>query len=127
MDLIYRAYPWNMLVKYGSIGVSTTEYGRKLMKEMMLDYNHQYYAKLVSDGYAMLANAYEADLKYDIYCPAILICGDKDKAGYTKKYNKCWANKTGLSLFMIENAGHNSNSDKPEIVNQIIEEFIDNL
>jgi hypothetical protein len=36
----------------------------------------------------MLAEAIKADLPYHISCPALLICGEKDKAGSAKNYNK---------------------------------------
>ena len=39
-------------------------------------------------GYRMLAEAIKADLPYHISCPALLICGEKDKAGSAKNYNK---------------------------------------
>ena len=42
-------------------------------------------------------------------------------------YDKKWAKLTGLPLIWIEGAGHNSNTDKPEEVNQIIENFVDGL
>ena len=39
-------------------------------------------------GYKMLAEAVKADLPYHISCPALLICGERDKAGSAKSYNK---------------------------------------
>mgnify|MGYP006983798325 CR=1 FL=1 len=38
-------------------------------------------------GYRMLAEAIKADLPYRISCPALLICGEKYKAGSAKRYN----------------------------------------
>ena len=55
-------------------------------------------------GYRMLAEAIKADLPYHISCPALLICGEKDKAGSAKRYN--------------------SNTDQPDEVNRLIERFI---
>ena len=72
----------------------------------------------------MLAEAMEADLPYVIDCPAVLICGVKDEAGSAKSYNRRWAKKEGLPIMWIENAGHNSNTDKPEEVNKIIRDFV---
>lgn len=124
IELIYRMYPWKTLVKAGSVGVATSEYGRSLMSKMMLDYgNKSDYASLVGHGYRMLAEAMEADLPYEIKCPAMLICGDKDMAGSTKRYNKAWHNATGIPIEWIPNAGHNSNTDAPELVNELIDHF----
>lgn len=123
---MYRAFPWKLLVKIGSDGVATTRYGRRLMRDMTMAYNwdHDYYMKLVSHGYRLLAEAMEADLPYEINCPALLICGEKDHAGSAKNYNKRWHAKSGLPIRWIAKAGHNSNTDKPDEVNAIIEDFI---
>jgi len=124
IEPVYRMYPWKTLVKAGSVGVSTTAYGRALMSEMMLDYEKDGYASLVGHGYRILAGAMEADLPYEIKCPAMLICGEKDAAGSTRRYNKVWHKATGIPLEWIPGAGHNSNTDDPETVNGIIESFV---
>ena len=70
-----------------------------------------------------LSEAIEADLPYEIDCPAILICGTKDHAGSCVRYNKAWHRKSGIPIEWIEGAGHNSNTDEPETVNMLIEAF----
>ena len=126
MENIYRYYPWKLLLKQGPAGVSTTKYGQQLMKEMMMTYdgNQAYYAKLASHGYTMLAQAMEKDLPYILECPTILLCGTKDRAGSCIRYNKAWHKDTGIDLYWIEGAGHNSNTDRIEEVNSLIETFI---
>lgn len=121
---MYRLYPWKSLLKAGAKGCAETEYGVRLMYEMMAGYTHEEYSKLAGHGYGMVAEAVEANLPYKITCPAILVCGEEDKAGSAKNYNKRWTEKTGLLLFWIEGAGHNSNTDKPEEINTIIEEMM---
>ena len=59
------------------------------------------------------------------HCPALLICGEKDRAGSCIRYNKAWHKKTGIPLQWIAGAGHNSNTDAPEKVNGLIEEMLD--
>ena len=44
-------------------------------------------------------------------------------AEYLKKHNKAWHQKSKIPLKWIEGAGHNSNTDKPELINSLIEEF----
>ena len=39
MESVYAHYPWKWLLKSGSEGVATTDYGRSLMREMMLTYD----------------------------------------------------------------------------------------
>lgn len=123
-ELIYRPYPWKALVKSGAKGCSETEYGQRLMREMMSGYSKDDYCDLVCHGYRILADAVEADLPYEISCPAMLICGEQDAAGSTKRYNKAWAREEGFPIMWIPNAGHNSNTDRPEAVNEAIDTFL---
>lgn len=126
MEPVYRYYPWKSLLKSGTNGVATTEYGRSLMRDIMLTYQGQQarYAKLSGHGFLMLAEAMEANLPYQLNCPALLICGTKDMAGSCIRYSKAWTRETGIPLEWIPNAGHNSNTDAPELVNSLIEKFI---
>ena len=126
-ELIYRPYPWESLVKSGVKGCAVTPYGQSLMREMMNTYKKDEYCALVCHGYRILANAVDADLPYSIDCPALLICGENDAAGSTKRYNKRWTQEEGLPLEWIENAGHNSNTDQPERVNAKIAAFLEAL
>ena len=77
--------------------------------------------------FIILAKAVEEKRSYDIPCPALLICGTKDHAGSCIRYNKAWHKKTGIPIKWIEGAGHNSNTDRPEEINKIIERFIASL
>ncbi len=126
MEPVYYWFPWKLLVKLGTKGVAESEYGRKLMSEIMMTYDgdQKRYAKLAGHGYKILAEAYEKDLPYKINCPALLICGEKDKAGSCLRFNKAWHKNTSIPIEWIKNAGHNSNTDKPEVVNLLIEDFL---
>ncbi len=129
MEPVYRWYPWRSLLKSGTAGVSATAYGQSLMRDMMMVYDgdQKRYAALSGHGYKMLAEAMEADLPYTIPCPALLICGEKDRAGSCIRYNKAWHKKTGIPLEWIPVAGHNANADAPEQVNRLIEGMIQQL
>lgn len=129
MEPVYRHYPWKSLLKSGTTGVATSRYGRDLMRDIMMVYDgdQKRYATLSGHGFRMLAEAMEADLPYAIPCPALLICGEKDRAGSCIRYNKAWHTKTGIPLEWIPGAGHNSNTDDPERVNELIETFIERL
>ena len=126
MEPVYFYYPWKWLLKSGTKGVAVSEYGRKLMREIMMTYDgdKRRYAKISGHGFRMLAEAMEKDLPYEITCPALLICGEKDMAGSCIRYNKAWHKNTNIPIEWIKGAGHNSNTDKPEIVNELIEELI---
>ena len=124
---MYRAFPWNTLKRIGVNGCAVSEYGRQLMRRFLDSYTKDEYCKLSGHGMKLLAEAMEADLPYEIDCPAILICGEKDQAGSAKSYNRRWARREGLRVFWIRDAGHNANTDKPEEVNRIIREFVTSL
>ena len=97
------------------------------MRSFVGSYEKDEYCRLAGHGMKLLAEAMKTDLPYVIDCPAILICGEKDQAGSAKSYNRRWAKREGLRMFWIKDAGHNSNTDKPEEVNQIIREFVEIL
>ena len=129
MEPVYRHYPWKALLRSGTNGVAVTEYGRALMREMMMTYDGDQarYAAISGHGFRMLAEAMEADLPYEIKCPAQLICGEKDHAGSCIRYNKAWHKKTGIPIAWIKDAGHNSNTDQPDTVNRLIEELLERI
>lgn len=129
MEPVYRYYPWKSLLNAGTKGVATSEYGRKLMRDIMMVYDgdQKRYAKLCGHGYRILVEAMEKDLSYELKCPALLICGEKDQAGSCVRYNKAWHKETGIPLEWIAGAGHNSNTDRPEIVNWLIEELVEKI
>ena len=129
MEPVYYYYPWKALLKSGTNGVAVTEYGRKLMHEIMMTYDgdKKRYAELSGHGFKILAEAVEQKLPYEIKCPALLICGEKDKAGSCIRYNKAWHKDTGILIEWIKDAGHNANTDRPEIINELIEKMLERL
>ena len=129
MEPVYRYYPWKSLLKAGTEGVAESEYGRKLMHDIMMVYDgdQERYAKLSGHGFRMLAEAMEAELPYKLSCPALLICGEKDRAGSCVRDNRAWHKTTGIPIEWIEGAGHNSNTDEPEKINSLIGKFISRL
>ena len=97
------------------------------MRHMMDGYTHSEYAALAGHGFRMLADAIASDLPYPIDCPALLLCGSRDQAASTRRYNRAWAKTTGLPLVWVPHAGHNSNTDNPAFVNQQIDAFVRRL
>lgn len=121
---MYQAIPWALLKPWGSWGTATTERGRANMRSFMEGYTKREYVDLAAHGYRMLADAVETDRAYDIDCPALLLCGEKDRAGDVKPFNRRWAAGEGIPLVWVPGAGHNSNVDAPEFVNAQIERFV---
>ena len=75
----------------------------------------------------MLSDAIEADRTYDIECPALLLCGERDRAGDVRALNRKWTEGEGIPLVWVPGAGHNSNVDNPAFVNEQIERFVTGL
>ena len=128
METIYRIYPWKFLLKSGPKSVSTTDYGRKLMYDMMMVYDgdQERYARLAGYGYKIFSEAVEKKLSYEVKCPQLVICGKEDRAGSCIRYLKAYERNTGKSVQWIDKSGHNSNADQPDIVNRLINEFLNN-
>ena len=129
VELIYMLYPWKVLLKSVCRGVSTTKYGRKLMFGMMMVYNgnKKRYTRLVGHRYKILSQAIEKKLTYKVNCPYMVLCGKEDRAGSCLRYLKAYEKNTGKSVKWIKNAGHNSNTDRPEKVNRLIDEFLEGV
>ena len=123
-ELLYRCYPWSILRKAGARGCAETAQGQTLMKEMMDCYSKREFSALAGHGFRALAEAMAADLPYKVDCPALLLCGERDRAGLTIRYNRRWSEETGIPLVWLQSAGHNSNTDVPDQVNSIIQGFL---
>lgn len=124
---MYQAIPWAMLKPWGAWGAATTEHGRANMRSFMGSYTKREYVDLAAHGYRALADAVEADRTYDIGCPALLLCGEKDHAGDVRPFNRRWTAGEGIPLVWVPDAGHNSNVDVPDFVNAQIEGFVESL
>ena len=124
---MYMSIPWKLLLWWGIMGTATTEYGRAIMRKAWSVYDKTEFCELADFGYRILMEAVEAELSYDINCPALLICGEKDMAGSAKSYNRRWTKQDGIPLVWIKNAGHNSNTDAPDEVNKLIRDFCSKL
>lgn len=127
MGPVYSAMPWKVLRNAAATGVGVTDYARQNMRAMVEQYSRDEFCGLMQHGFLMLADAIGADLPYDIPCPCLLLCGEHDKTGATRRYNPLWAEGEGLTLHWIPDAGHNSNADNPAVVNREIEQFIARL
>ncbi len=124
MEPVYKLYPWGRLVKDGVHGCAVSDYGRQLMYSFIGSYGKDEYCRLAGHGYRILAEAIEADLPYKLPEASLLICGKLDRAGSTRRYNRKWSADEGLPIEWIDDAGHNSNTDQPDVINRLIEEFV---
>lgn len=123
-EKMYLSIPWKLLMSWGSHGTASTQYGRSVMRWMMRSYEQREFCALAAHGYRIVADAVEAGRSYEMKCPVLLLCGERDAAGSGKRYNRRWAKETGYTLVWVPGAGHNSNCDQPEFVNEKIEQFV---
>lgn len=121
---MYRLIPWELLIAWVGGGCSKTPEGRAYMKSLMRSYPKLEYCKLADEGYRALAEGVLANKEYDIPCPLLALCGEKDAAGSAKRYNREWKRRERVNLVWVPGAGHNANMDDPQFVNARIEAFL---
>ena len=121
---MYLSFPWKLLKACAVMGTSVTAYGRSIMRRTVDSYEKKEYCALSDHGMRIFAEAVEAERTYEISCPVLLICGEKDFAGSAKRYNRRWTREEGRPLVWIPKAGHNANTDAPEEVNRLIQDCI---
>lgn len=125
---MYNAIPWNMLVKWGSEKNSTTKSGQLQMRMLMESYQKMRYVDLLSHAYTVLeAAVQQSDCRGGKSIPTLFLCGEKDEAGFVRRYNAEWASAEGFPIHWIVGAGHNSMVDRPRDVNTFIDSFLENL
>ncbi|OUM60415.1 hypothetical protein PIROE2DRAFT_63170 [Piromyces sp. E2] len=124
---IYKWIPWDARVNLDAESMSNSKYGKQLILDIMFVYDEdrESFDDLFEHGNKIIIDSYEADLPYDINCPTLLICGEKDST-YIKQ-NQEWSKDTGFKLEMIENASNISNADNPEIVNSLVDNFVKSI
>ena len=124
---MYRLFPWKLLKMVGVQGTARSPYGREVMGAMMESFSPKEYCLLADHGFRLLAQAVEADRRYEPGCPVLLLCGEKDGAGSAKRYNREWEKRENRRLVWLKGAGHNSNTYVPEEVNRLLEAFVEGL
>ena len=124
---MYRSIPWKLLKKWGIEGTSVTEYGQELMEKAWSVYTKKEFCALSDHGYRIFAQAVEAKDAYGLACPVLLLCGDQDKAGSAKRYNRRWAKEDAHKILWLQDAGHNANADVPRITNQVVYDYLRGL
>lgn len=124
---IYRVIPWKLLLAWGVWGTAVTPYGRQLMARTWAAYDREEYCRLADHGFRIFARSVEARWEYPLHCPTLLLCGERDRAGSAKSYNRRWHKVDGWPLVWLKGAGHNSNTDAPRQVNRLIREFVAGL
>lgn len=124
---MYLSIPWALLKAWGAVGAASTGEGRANMRSFMDGYSKREYCELAGFGFRLFADALDARRAYEIDCPALLLCGEKDIAGDVRKFNRKWSKGEEIPLVWVPDAGHNSNVDNHTFVNDQIEHFLERL
>ena len=119
--IIFNCYPWKMLISQSAKACGNTEYVRVYVKQCFEKIEKNTFMEIMMSLFSCL----HEDKEFCFKQPVLLICGDNDKSGNIKKIMKIWPkDDNNCKLFMIKNAGHNSNQDNPGDVNKNILAFV---
>ena len=114
-------YPHQYYVDTIAKSVGVTKATKDNMDQALSYYSHRELCELMGMGYRCFVQEND-DLK--IACPTLLLVGEQDKTGKVLSYNRAWHTATGFPLEIIPNAAHNANFDNPDVVNSLIERFL---
>ena len=118
---IFHCYPWKTLVRQSADMCGLTDYTKKYVRECFEKTEKQHLIEIMMS----LLTCLHEDKEHKYKMPVLLVCGDKDKTGNIRKAMEIWAKEdSNCKWCLIENAGHNSNQDKPDEVNSAILSFV---
>lgn len=121
---LLRLRSFKRVLKNAPKETSCTPHGQAATREMLREYSRDEYFNLAERTFVAIAEAVALDLPYRITCPTLLIVGEHDTTGGTKRFNRRWAETDDLPLAWVPDAAHNSNVDNPEAVNRLISNFV---
>lgn len=114
---IFNCYPWNILVNQSAKACSNKEEIRNYVKKCYSKIDKNTFIDIMME----LTSCLHEDESFKFSHPILLICGSDDKLGNIKKaLEEYKRNDDNCVLHIIDKAGHNSNQDNPESVNQLI-------
>ncbi len=119
---IFACYPWEMLKIQMTKASADNESVRNYIYSCFNKLDKQTFVDVMMD---MIVSCLHEDSGYRFRQPVLLLCGADDNLGNIKKVAGPWAKEdSNITLYMIENAGHNSNQDRPETVNTLMRSFL---
>ncbi|MDY6339867.1 MAG: alpha/beta fold hydrolase [Saccharofermentans sp.] len=124
IEWMSSCYPDKSLRKAVAKQITRTERSYQNMLQMHSYYDKKELCHLLGIGFAGFLED-NSDIK--INCPVMLIVGEEESTGKVKQYNAQWAEDLGVPITWIKGAAHNSNDDQPELVNEQIEKFMDQI
>lgn len=118
---IFYCYPWKTLIRQSADACGNTETVKQYVRSCFTQMKKADFIEVMLSLTACL----HEDEAYRFPKPVLLLCGADDRAGNIRKIAVPWAESDpNCTLQMIHNAGHNSNQDNPDAVNQAILNFL---
>jgi pimeloyl-ACP methyl ester carboxylesterase len=118
---IFNCYPWKTLIRQSANACGNKDSVKKYVMDCFNKIDKGTFVEIMME----LIGCMHEDAEFKFKQPVLLICGSDDKLGNIKKVAEPWARgDSNCTLYMIDNAGHNSNQDNPEMVNELIYSFL---
>jgi pimeloyl-ACP methyl ester carboxylesterase len=118
---VFYLYPWKTLIRQSADACGNTEAVKQYVRECFARMKKSDFVEVMMSLTACL----HEDEKYRFPTPVLLLCGADDRSGNIRKIAVSWAESDpNCVLQMINNAGHNSNQDNPDAINQAICKFL---
>lgn len=118
---IFNCYPWKVLIKQSANACANKEEVREYVKQCFNRMDKKTFIDVIMEATTCL----HYDPEYKFKNPVLLLCGVDEKTGNIKKVAEPWEKSdSNCTLHFISNAGHNSNQDNPDRVNELISNFL---
>lgn len=118
---IFKCYPWKTLIRQSANGCGNKDSVRKYVMNCFNKIDKGTFIEIMME----LIGCLNEDAEFMFKQPVLVLCGSDDKLGNIKRIAEQWARgDSNCRLHMIDNAGHNSNQDNPEMVNELIFNFL---
>lgn len=118
----FACYPWKTLLRQSAKASANKDSVRDYISGCFKILGKQTFVDIMME---LVVGCLHEDMDYFFRQPVLLICGADDKLGNIRKTARPWAEEDKSILFYeIQDAGHNSNQDQPEIVNMRIRDFL---
>lgn len=122
--LMFNCYPWNKLIRHSADACGNKDSVKKYVRECFEKIDKRTFIDIMME----LTGCLHEDTEYMFTQPVLLLCGSDEKLGNIKRVVEPWARvDKNCRLHIIDNAGHNSNQDNPELVNELICNFLKSL
>lgn len=118
---LFHCYPWKMLIRQSADACGSRDSVKEYVRKCFERLDKATFIDIMMD----LTGCLHEDTEYAFRQSVLLLCGSDDKLGNIRKVAEPWAKSDkNCTLHLIQNAGHNSNQDQPEAVNDLIVRFL---